>query len=246
MRRFFVRPEDVDPTALRLTGAEALHLGRVLRLQAGAYITAFDGVGHEYAAVVDALAGDTVHCRILQTRTSAPAERLSIILGQGMPKAEKFEWVIQKATELGVAGIVPLMTEHSVPHIAPQNVAKKLSRWERIAREACKQCGRSVIPSLWPPTSVPDFYAMFQESDLKLVVWEGERTRSLGPTLATTAAIASVAVVIGPEGGLAPSEVAAGESFGFLPVGLGLRILRTETASLVAVALLQYRFGDLG
>jgi 16S rRNA (uracil1498-N3)-methyltransferase len=246
MRRFFVRPEDVDPTELRLTGAEALHLGRVLRLQAGAHIIAFDGVGHEYEAVVDALAGDTVRCRILHTRASAPAEGLSIILGQGMPKAEKLEWVIQKATELGVAGLVPLMTEYAVPHVAAQSVAKKLSRWQRIAREACKQCGRSVIPRLWPPTSLPDFYAMFQESDLKLVVWEGEHTRSLGSTLATAATVASVAVVIGPEGGLAASEVAAGESFGFLPVGLGRRILRTETASLVAVALLQHRFGDLG
>jgi len=246
MRRFFVRPEDVEPTGLRLTGAEAIHLGRVLRLKAGAHITAFDGVGHEYEAVVDELAGDMIHCRILQTRAGAPAERLSIILGQAMPKAEKLEWVIQKATELGVAEIVPLVTEYAVPHIAPHRVATKLSRWERIAREACKQCGRSTIPRLWPPTSLHDFYAAFQGSDLKLVVWEEEHTRSLRSTLATMAAIASVAVVIGPEGGLAASEVAAGESFGFLPVGLGQRILRTETASLVSVALLQHRFGDLG
>jgi 16S rRNA (uracil1498-N3)-methyltransferase len=246
MRRFFVRPEDVEPTGLRLTGAEAIHLGRVLRLKAGAHITAFDGMGHEYEAVIGELAGDTVHCHILQTRASEPAEQLSIILGQGLPKAEKFEWVVQKATELGVAGIVPLVTEFTVPHIATQSVATKLSRWERIAREACKQCGRSTIPRLWPPTSLPDFYATFQGSDLKLIVWEGVRAHSLRSTLATVTAIASVAVVIGPEGGLAPSEVAAGESFGFLPVGLGGRILRTETASLVAVALLQHRFGDLG
>jgi 16S rRNA (uracil1498-N3)-methyltransferase len=246
MRRFFVRPEDVEPAGLRLTGAEAIHLGRVLRLKAGAHITAFDGVGREYEAVVDELAGDTVHCRIVQTTVGESADRLSIILGQGMPKAEKLEWVIQKATELGVTEIIPLVTEHAVPHVATRHVATKLSRWERIAREACKQCGRSTIPRLWPPTDLGDFYATFQQSALKLIVWEGERTRSLRSILTTCASIASVAVVIGPEGGLATSEVAAGESYGLLPVGLGKRILRTETASLVSVALLQYRFGDLG
>lgn len=246
MRRFFVRPEDVEPTELRLMGTEALHLRRVLRLQAGAHITAFDGVGHEYEAVVAELTDDAVRCRILQMHAREPAEGLSIILGQGMPKAEKFDWVIQKTTELGVTEIVPLITEYTVPRLAPQGVATKLSRWERIAREACKQCGRSVMPKLWPPTRLADFYATFQGNELKLVVWEGERTRSLRSTLAITSAITSVAIVIGPEGGLAPSEVAAGEAFGFHSVGLGQRVLRTETASLVAVALLQYRFGDLG
>jgi 16S rRNA (uracil1498-N3)-methyltransferase len=246
VRRFFVQPKDVHAQELCLAGAEAAHLIRVLRLGPGAHIRAFDGNGREYAAVVERLEAERVLCHIVQQVSIQPTMTVPIILGQGLPKADKFEWVIQKTTELGVTEIVPLVTERVVPQIPKGRMAAKQARWEKIAREACKQCGRAMMPQVWPPTPLEMFFSTFQDTDLKLVLWEGEQTRHLRTVLAACARAASVALVIGPEGGLTPREVAQGESSGFLPVGLGERILRTETASLVAVTLLQYRFGDLG
>ena len=246
MRRFFVRPDDVERSTLRLSGHEAVHLVRVLRLGPGAQISAFDGRGREYVAVVDEVEADQVRCHILQQTAAVPPTSVSISLGQGLPKAEKFDWVIQKATELGVAQIVPLLTERTMPRFMGSQVATKQARWERIAREACKQSGQATVPHLWPPTRLEEFFVALQGAEVKLIFWEEEKRRRLKTVLKTYERVASIAVVIGPEGGLTPAEVAQGESHGFLPVGLGERILRTETASLIVAALLQYRFGDLG
>jgi 16S rRNA (uracil1498-N3)-methyltransferase len=246
MRRFFVRPEDVGVETLRLRGDEAEHLARVLRLGPGVQISVFDGRGHEYIVQVKGIEDDGVVCQILQRTAVQAASALSIILGQGLPKAEKFEWVIQKATELGVSEIVPVLTERVVPHIAPRQRSAKAARWQKLAREACKQSGRATMPALWPPTPLDAFFGACQGAVLKLVLWEGEDKQLLRPVLTTAARVASVAVLVGPEGGLTAQEVARGEAHGFRAVGLGKRVLRTETAGMVAVAILQYQFGDLG
>jgi 16S rRNA (uracil1498-N3)-methyltransferase len=246
MRRFFVRPEDVEGRELRLRGDEAHHLARVLRLGSGAQVVVFNGQGHEYVAKVERFEANGVVCRILRDTVVQPTRALSITLGQGLPKAEKFAWVIQKTTELGVSEIVPLLTERVIPHVAHDRIATKVSRWEKLARQACKQSGRATVPHLWPPTTLDTFFASCQSAGLKLVLWDGEHTRALRSVLEASEPVASVAVVVGPEGGLTAQEVARGEPYGFLTVGLGKRILRTETAGLIAVALLQYQLGDLG
>jgi 16S rRNA (uracil1498-N3)-methyltransferase len=246
MHRFFVRPDDVGTQELRLRTEEADHLARVLRLGPGAQVVAFDGCGREYETVVERLESTGVVCRILCDVTSPSPPTVSITLGQGLPKAEKFDWVIQKTTELGVSDIVPLITERVIPTISKPQMARKVERWQKLAREACKQCGRATMPHLSLPTPVDAFFASCQSADLKLVLWEGEETRLLRGILAACGPVASVAVVVGPEGGLTAQEVACGEVYGFVATGLGKRILRTETAGVVAVALLQHRFGDLG
>ena len=196
--------------------------------------------------VVERLETEGVVCRILFARSPQSPPTVSITLGQGLPKAEKFDWVIQKTTELGVSAIVPLITDRVIPHISEPPMARKVGRWEKLAREACKQSGRATVPHLWPPTLLEVFLASCQSAELKLVLWEGEGHDSCAPSWQLLRPVASVAVVVGPEGGLTPQEVARGEAYGFLAVGLGKRILRTETAAVIAVALLQYRFGDLG
>jgi 16S rRNA (uracil1498-N3)-methyltransferase len=246
MRRFFVRPEDVGSQELCLRGDEADHLARVLRLGPGTQVVVFDGCGHEYMTQVERLETTGVVCRILCDAVAQPSPAVSITLGQGLPKAEKFDWVIQKTTELGVADIVPLISARVIPHVSGAQMVRKFSRWEKLAREACKQCGRTTVPHLWPPTPLETFLASCQSAELKLILWEGEDRRPLRTVLAACPAVASVVVAVGPEGGLTPQEVASGEAYGFLSVGLGKRILRTETAAMVAVTLLQYRFGDLG
>jgi 16S rRNA (uracil1498-N3)-methyltransferase len=245
MRRFFVRPEDVEGRKLRLRGDEANHLARVLRLGPGAQVVVFDGQGHEHVAMVERIEPDGVVCRILCDTKAQTTGAISITLGQGLPKADKFAWVIQKTTELGVSEIVPLLTERVIPHVSQDRITAKLGRWEKLAREACKQSGGATVPHLWPPTTLGTFFTSCQSAGLKLVLWEGEHTRALRTVLAASEPVAWVAVVVGPEGGLTAQEVARGEAYGFLPVGLGRRILRTETAGLIAVALLQYQFGDL-
>lgn len=246
MRRFFVRPEDVNGSELRLREDEAAHLVRVLRLRPGSSIVAFDGLGRDYEAMIQRSTEAEVVCRIVRQRYTQPAQVVSIALGQGLPKADTFEWIIQKTTELGITEIVPLLTERVVPQLAARAVDRKVARWEKLAREACKQCERSVIPRLSPPLPLESFYLTFQQADLKLICWEGAGTRRLQPILTACGPIASVAIVIGPEGGLTAAEVRKGESYGFCIAGLGERILRTETASMTIIALLQYHFGDLG
>jgi 16S rRNA (uracil1498-N3)-methyltransferase len=246
MHRFFVRPDDVGTQELRLRTEEADHLSRVLRLGPGAQVVVFDGCGREYETVVERLEPTGVVCRILRDVPSPSPPTVSITLGQGLPKAEKFDWVIQKTTELGVSDIVPLITERVIPTFSRTHVARKVDRWQKLAREACKQCGRATVPHLRPPTPLEAFFASWQGVELKLVLWEGEETRLLRSILAACGPAASVAVVVGPEGGLTAQEVARGEAYGFVATGLGKRILRTETAGVVAVALLQHRFGDLG
>jgi 16S rRNA (uracil1498-N3)-methyltransferase len=246
MRRFFVRPEDVGAGILRLRGDEADHLARVLRLEPGAQVIVFDGHGHEYVVLVERLEFDGVVCRILRHTAIQLTQTVAITLGQGLPKADKFAWVIQKTTELGVAEIVPLITDRVIPHFAPGHVLTRVGRWEKLAREACKQSGRATVPHLWAPTPLDAFFTSSQNAELKLVLWEGEDKRLLRPVLTAAERVASVAVLVGPEGGLTAQEVARGEAHGFVVVGLGKRLLRTETAGVVAVALLQYQFGDLG
>jgi 16S rRNA (uracil1498-N3)-methyltransferase len=246
MRRFFVRPEDVGERELCLRDDEANHLVRVLRLAPGAQVVAFDGRGHEYVATFERLGPAGVVCRILGHSTIQLTGTVSIILGQGLPKADKFEWVIQKTTELGVAEIVPLITARAIGSGAAQHHAAKAARWDRLAREACKQSRRATVPRLWPPTPLQTFFTSCQSSSLKLILWEQEDIPSLRTILATSEQVPSVAIVVGPEGGLTTQEVASGNAHGFMAVGLGKRILRTETAGVIAVALLQYRFGDLG
>jgi 16S rRNA (uracil1498-N3)-methyltransferase len=246
MRRFFVWPEDVGTHELRLRGDEADHLARVLRLGLGAQVAVFDGCGHEYMTEVERLDSEGVVCRILRGTVEQPSPAVSITLGQGWPKAEKLDWVIQKTTELGVSEIVPLITARVIPHVSGPHLARKAIRWQKLAREACKQSGRASVPDVRPPTLLKTFLASCEGAELKLMLWEGEHTSPLRTVLAASAPVASVAVVVGPEGGLTPQEVACGEDYGFLAVGLGRRVLRTETAGVVAVTLLQYRFGDLG
>jgi 16S rRNA (uracil1498-N3)-methyltransferase len=245
-RRFFVRAEDVGPETLRLTGDDAAHLVHALRLGPGAQIIAFDGAGHEYDALVSRIDADAVHCLIRHQRDTPALPGVRIVLGQGLPKARKLEWVIQKTVELGVAEIVPLLTARTVPQPVERTAASRHARWEKIAREACKQSGRSTVPRLWPVTPLEEFFAAFRTGDLKLILWEGERTRGLRGVLESDARVATAVVAVGPEGGFGRDEIECGEAYGFLPVSLGARILRTETAGLVMVSLLQYRFGDLG
>jgi 16S rRNA (uracil1498-N3)-methyltransferase len=239
--RVHVRPEAVRDGRVVLDAHETRHVRRVLRLRVGDLVRAMDGVGHEWTVRLTAL-GARAEGEILDTGAPAPESPLHLTLAQGLPKGDKLDTVIRMSTELGVAAIVPLLSARSVPR-AEAGAARR-ARWERVAREAAKQCGRAVVPTVAAPSSLPDWLAGRDQDSLLLCLWEREPV-SLADRLPARAP-SRAAVVIGPEGGLADDEVAALQAAGAIVAGLGPRLLRTETAGPVAVALLQAHWGDLG
>ncbi len=239
--RVHVRPDAVRDGRVVLDADETHHIRRVLRLRVGDVVRAMDGLGHEWTVRLTAL-GARAEGDILEAGAPAPESPLHLTLAQGLPKGDKLDTVVRMSTELGVAAIVPLLSARSVSR-AEAGAARR-ARWERVAREAAKQCGRAVVPTVAAPSSLADWLATRDPSALLVCLWEREST-PLSERLPVRAP-ARAAVVVGPEGGLADDEVDALRGAGAIVAGLGPRLLRTETAGPVAVALLQARWGDLG
>jgi 16S rRNA (uracil1498-N3)-methyltransferase len=224
-----------------LAGDAANHIARVLRLESGDPLTVFDGRGGEYAARIEAIRKDAVIIE-LQERSAANRESpLLLTLAQGVSRGERMDWVVQKATELGVTGIVPLLTERTVVKLDARQSERKLAHWQGIAVAACEQSGRDRIPDIAAAVGLHEFLRGIDQRAARLL---------LSPTGAQRvddlqAPEGGIIVLIGPEGGLAESEQRAALAAGFVAVRLGPRVLRTETAAVAALTLLQHRFGDL-
>lgn len=246
MRRFFVEPGFLRPGKGVITGDLFRHLSTVLRLKSGDRLCLADGAGHESEAVIAAIGKDGMHVDIgppQQVSTAVDATRITMY--QGLPKGEKIDLILQKCTELGVARIVIFMARRSITRLEGDRLPKRLSRWERIVQEAARQSGRDDIPEVAFSESLED--ALKGDiSTLGLLLWEDEEDQGLREIVERSDKPESVAIVIGPEGGLTSEEAAVAVGHGFIPVSLGKRILRTETAGLSAVSILQYVWGDLG
>jgi 16S rRNA (uracil1498-N3)-methyltransferase len=242
MRRFFVPPADLRGETVPLGAETAQHLGTVLRLGPGAEILLLDGEGTVCRCVVESLGRRGGAARVLERRREAETA-LPVHLLQGLPKGEKMELVLQKGTELGITAFTPVLAGRGVAVPPVERGAKRLERWARIVREAARQCGRPCLPLLSPPLPLAEALAGCRQ-ELRLMLWE-EESRPLAEVL-PAGAPRDVALLVGPEGGFAAAEAQAALRAGFVPVRLGPRILRTETAGLAAAAILQYRYGDLG
>jgi 16S rRNA (uracil1498-N3)-methyltransferase len=240
--RVFVRPDAVDANRVRFDADEAHHLRRVLRLRPGALVEGTDGAGSLYTIRLVALDVEGGWGAIEGRAAPAPESPCAITLAQAILKGDRMSWLVQKATELGVARIVPMETARVVARPAADGAARQ-ARWARIAREAVKQCGRSVVPALERPAAFATIVGEVPAYDLAWVCWEGG-----GQALAEAAigAPRRLLLLVGPEGGFTADEVAAAEAAGGRRVSLGPRILRAESAGLTAVALAQFLFGDLG
>lgn len=242
--RFYATPAQINDTHITLADDEAHHLARVLRLPVGARVFVFDGGGHEYACEISQVGKRQAELTILEPLTNIVESPLQLTLAVALLKGDKFDWVVQKATELGVTRIVPLLTEHSDIRKPITNDAAraetKLPRWQRISLEALKQCGRRQLVEFVEPISWPKFCAE-ETSHLKLILSErgGQRLKDL--PFATNSACVAVA----SEGGWSEAELDLAAQHGFVPVHLGTRILRAETAAITGVALAQQRYGDL-
>jgi 16S rRNA (uracil1498-N3)-methyltransferase len=245
-RRFHVRPDHVDGDRLSFDAKEARHMGRVLRLAAGDVVTALDGRGCAYAVRLDTVTAAGATGTILKAERAAPESPLTVTLAQGITKPDAMETIIRSVTELGVSRIVPVVTRRSVVRLAGARAQDRARRWQRVATEAAKQCGRAVIPRVDAPVDLVDLVSATSNGELPLCCWERGR-RGLADVLASVATPpTAVTVLIGPEGGLDVAEVTLASERGFTVVGLGARILRAQTAGAAVLAILQSRFGDLG
>lgn len=225
--------------ALTLPDSAARHVAAVLRLREGARLTLFDGRGLEAAAELVEVGRKRVVARVDTVAPGAGESPLAVHLGQAISKGDRMDYAIQKAVELGVAAITPLYTDHGDVRLKGEREAKKLAHWRGVAASACEQCGRATVPPVHPPVTLAAWLAVRDET-LRLVLHPATPTAWQAGDGIDTATL-----LIGPEGGLAEAEVAAATDAGFAPLTLGPRVLRTETAPVVALTLLQHYFGDL-
>jgi 16S rRNA (uracil1498-N3)-methyltransferase len=234
--------ENLSPGAeLRLPEAAARHLLRVLRLRTGDEVRLFDGRGGEVGAVLTRARGREALARVTGAVAALPESPLRVRLMQGISRGERMDWVIQKATELGVDAIQPVLTERSVVKLAPDRAQKRCRHWTAVSVAACEQCGRSRVPVILPPVSLRDALAETGAAGLRLCLDAGE-----GGSMTDLAPPAGgLTLLVGPEGGLTPDERAAARSAGFGPIRMGPRVMRTETAALAALAVAQALWGDL-
>ncbi len=243
MHRFYADPNDAADELVRLEPEDARHALTVLRLRPGDAVELLRGEGR-YEAVIDRVTDGDVLCRV--TRPLPGTEpQLKITLYQGLPKAEKMELIIQKAVELGAERVVPVAMRRCVSRLDAREGAKKRERWQKIAREASKQSGRCVLPQVEAPLALRALPERLAAHDASIVPWEEARALSLAGFHQAHPAVRSLGVVIGPEGGIAPEEISLLSEAGCLPVTLGPRILRTETAGLAALSALFCLYGDM-
>jgi 16S rRNA (uracil1498-N3)-methyltransferase len=220
-----------------IDGNAANHITRVLRLRNGAEITVFNGHGGEYAARIDSIRKDKVFIDVRDHRELTRESSLHLTLAQGVSRGERMDLVIQKATELGVSRIVPLLTERTVVKLDATQAERKLQHWQGIIIAACEQCGRNTLPRLDEPATLGELVRNSSGTRLLLSPDGTTRVRELAPATHLT-------VLIGPEGGLTEDEQNAAVEAGFERVRLGPRILRTETAAIAALATFQAQLGD--
>ncbi len=242
MNRFFVRPEDISKDSAAITGEDVKHIARVLRMQSGDKVMLSDGLGYEYVAEIEDISRDRVELRLLDEKLCPAEPKQRITLYQGLPKAGKMEFIIQKCVELGINGIIPVAAERSVVRVKPGEYRAKQARYQRISYEAAKQSGRGIIPHIGELTTFKA--ADMSAYDLILVAYEDERKTSLKEALRANMKAENIAVIIGPEGGLETGEVECLIDKGGKAVSLGRRILRTETAGMAAVAMILYELEE--
>jgi 16S rRNA (uracil1498-N3)-methyltransferase len=250
MHRFFVPPESIRQHTVGISGPLARQIARVLRQRPGDTIIVLDDTGAEFQVVLSEVHRDFVEGRVVERRTGAGEPRVKITLYQAPLKSDRFEFVLQKATELGVSSFVPLLTDRVVARKSNERRSgARVGRWRRIVTEAAEQCGRSRIPTISGPVTLKE--ACDDAPRAALMPWEEERTSSgVRAALARSRAEgwdgSEVAIFIGPEGGFTAQEAELARALGVQTLSLGQRILRSETAAIATIAAVCHELGELG
>jgi len=248
MQRFFVPASWLQEEEISLSGPLAHQLSRVLRLRPGAHITLLDDSGWAYEVILDQLSPERATAHILAKTQPQTEPRLRLILYQALSRESKFDWVLQKGTELGVSTFVPLLTGRSLTRASETLNEHKIARWQRIVTEAAEQSGRARLSKVLAPQRLAAACEDIPAEALALIACVSPETSPLGQALRSMddRGIQEIRLFIGPEGDFTPSEVERVRQAGVLPVSLGSRILRTETAGLVALSVILYVLGEMG
>lgn len=249
MRRIFIKSLLAD--TLTITGGDAHHLGRVMRAKAGDHIVVADDIGQVGEYSITGFTENTVELQLehhIQEETESPVE---LVLAQCLPKGDKLELITQKATELGVNVIVPLVSDNCVVKYNGKKAAARQEKWQKIANEAGKQCGRSCLPTVEPIVPLGQWLrnmaeAAKEEGTAICMCYENEEQQGIKVFLQSQKDIKKIVFIIGPEGGFSLAEAQLARELGIASVSLGTRILRAETAAIAAAAVIQYEIGDLG
>ena len=246
--RIYAPPVQEGKDTVELAADTVRYLRHVLRLGSGDRILLFDGTGWEYRGVIERLEGRQGTARIT-ARERIPLEiPVRITLAQALPKGDKMEFIVQKATELGASRIVPFRSARTIPRRTEDRTARRLERWRRIAAEAAEQCGRADVPGIAEPLPFRDALAQAGTEAVKILFWEAEAERSVREILEGTGARSAKEffLVVGPEGGITGEEAEQARRAGFLTASLGRLVLRVETAALAILAIFQYECGLIG
>ena len=243
MRRFFLNGTISE--TMELTGTDAHHIARVLRMAVGDNVIIADENERTAKAEITAITDEVVTLSLIEYLEDDSEPTVKVRLAQCLPKSDKMEFIVQKAVELGAVSIQPVNSENCVVKYTADKQAKRVERWQKIAHEAAKQCKRAAVPTVEPIITLKELLSCVDEDETVLFCYEAEDGRTLRQALNTHQA-EKYTVLIGPEGGFSPEEARLCQEMGAHPVSLGSRILRTETASLAALTMVLYAHGELG
>jgi 16S rRNA (uracil1498-N3)-methyltransferase len=243
MHRFFVQRESFTGDNVSITGQLVYQITRVLRLKPGDHIIVLDNNGWEFETEIESIKRDIVQGKIINRELGKGEPGISLTLCQALLKTDKFELVLQKSVELGVTNMVPFVSERCVVRKPSES---RIERWQAIIREAAEQSRRSRLPVLYPVITFKE--ACEQMNKPALILWEHEKSQSLAATLKSPHFIKTktISIFIGPEGGYTIDEIELAKKYGIVPAGLGNRVLRAETAGLVAISAIMYEKGEMG
>lgn len=247
MRRFFLDREKILTDRPAVTGPDVKHIRTVLRLKPGDEIFLFDGKGLEYRARITASTPKAIVLSVSERFPAISESPVEITIGQALLKARKMDRIVRQATELGIYAMIPVLAKRSVTRPKPERWAEKEQRWQTIAQESLKQCGRSQVPRLGPPAYFEDLVGTSQAYDVRIIFHHGNSGLKCRPWSRQKYGkdVPKVLALIGPEGGFTADEARLAMESGFVCVSLGPRILKADTAAVAACAILQYAFGDL-
>ena len=243
MRYFFIDSLEPEDAIFSITGPDARHIRTVLRLKPGDKIGLFDGKGFECEAEIADVSPGKVTASLIRSFPSTAESPIQITVAQGFLKERKMDGLVRQLSEIGITEWMAFIAERSVPMPDKKQLLSRIKRWEKIAREAVKQCRRGRIMKIGDTVSFLEVLNMAGDFDLKIAFWEDE-SRPVRP-IEPKSSIQTVFALIGPEGGFTRNEIEKAKGHGFVTAGLGPRILRAETATLAASVLLQYLFGDM-
>jgi 16S rRNA (uracil1498-N3)-methyltransferase len=258
VQRYFVQPEQINPPEIMITGDDAHHLHNVMRFRPGDEVICCDGQGQDYLVKIVSINAKLVAAEIVGTLTESREPFAQVWLAQALPKSDKMEWIIQKGTEIGAVRFVPFTSKRTIVQLDAKKESKRLERWQKIAKEAAEQAHRSIIPGIDSVVDWKKLLVMKEEADLALIAYEAESGQMIGDVVRpwigqqghsvtrSGSKRPSILIAIGPEGGFEQDEVKSALEAGWIPVGLGRRILRTETAGMVALTSIQLLFGEMG